>query len=198
MNAITGAGFAVTSMTCCGDEWIADALDQAEIPWEDRGLRVDDWTVDGTSVLFVLRDPVSWYREYILDVTKGLGEFHELDGEIEVVFHHLGREPEVALNVSALNICARQPGWLSRVYKMYELTLLPVWDRVAVMDYTDLAVGLKRFMITTEVDGAERLTEGVFEDESEGPQLFSKTRLDIQREEGRAYSQFAQMLGWSS
>jgi|TARA_R110000824_G_scaffold120382_5_gene275677 hypothetical protein len=198
ITAINGDRFSISSIPCCGDEAIVDALDEAGIGWSSGLLRTEAIETNEVPVLLVLREPTSWYREYIMDVPKGLGEFHELDGEIMTVFDQLATEPEVALNISAVNLCAKQPGWLSRLYKMYELTLIPVWKRTAVMDYKDIGNGVKDFLLSAGVDGAENMTDeielGV--DGEELPELFPKTLLDLRREESRAYDEFGVLLNW--
>lgn len=197
MRAIAGDGFAVTAIACCGDEWVADSLNEAGIAWDSTTVNTEKWEADNTQVLFVLREPVSWYRSYILDSTKGLGEFHDIDEEINHVFEQLGSEPEMALNIAAANMCAHHPGWLSQLYKMMELSLTPIRDRVAFMDYADLSSGLFPFFVRADVNGAEGLaiTPPIEPDEG-GPLLFHKTISDIKREERQAYDEFRGMVNW--
>lgn len=197
LSAISGEGFAITSIPCCGDEIIVDALDEAGIGWSNGTLKTAKWDEEKTPVLMVLRDPVSWYREYIMDATQGLGEFYEVDGEIRAVFQQLASEPELALNVAAINICAKQPGWLSNLYRMYELKLVPIWTRTALMDYKDVATGLKSFLLGAGVDGAENLPDKIeLKNGDDLPLLLDKCVVDIRREESRAYAQFGVLMNW--
>lgn len=201
MEAIVGDHFAITAIAGCGDEWIGEALTGAGIDWNFESVKPHRWLDDDKKVLFVLRNPVAWYRDYILDVVHGSGAFAEIDDDIKRVFKHLGSEPSVAINIAALNLCAHHPAWLSQQFKMYEFAMLPIRNGTAVMDYNKLESSLKLFIAHCygsdslfDWKQTPRLSEYQYSETA--PDLFEKTIKDIQREEQACYGQFGKMFEW--
>ena len=199
LQAITGDNFAITALAGCGDEFIAESLNQLGIDWEATALASKQWSDDRRHVMCVLREPVSWYHSYILDVSEGKGEHREIDEEISGVFTHLGNEPRVAVNVAAVNMCAQHPGWLGVQYKICELSLLDC--SAALVGYQDLASVLPDFLEKSghrglAVDRMPSISE--YEHGEHAPEFFPQTIESIRREERNTYRQFSRLLRWDT
>ncbi len=199
LDAIVGDGFAIVAMKCCGDEFVADSLTAAKVNWKAAQLDTEQWGRDGLEIMVVLREPVEWYREYILAASSGMGEFREIDEEIAPVFAHLGKEPEVALNVAVVNLMTLHPGWLGVQYKTCELLLLPSKSSVSWVDHDWLPDHLPLFVERANgqkydwnaMPGLEQYVAG------DGmPHMFEQAKLDVMREEQACYTSFGKLMKW--
>ena len=197
-EAIVGDKFAITLIACCGDQWITDALSTARVPWSTTRGNPDGWD-DDVSIMFVARNPLDWYRDYLIAVSEGLGEYPEVDEEAELVFKHLGKEPEVALNVAAMNTIAQQPGFLSVKYKLYELALLPVASRVAYVDHDQIEKVLPSFIERATgrtYDWSEVTPLSDYLPKENAPALLEQAEHHLRTEEAGCYRQMRQYFSW--
>ena len=197
-EAIIGDKFAITLIAGCGDQWITEALTSAKIRWSTTRESPDRWDED-INIMFVLRRPVDWYRDYLIGVSEGLGEYPAVDEEAEPVFKHLGKEPMVALNVAAMNVLTQQPGFLSVKYKMFELALLPVAGRVAYVEHDQLESILPSFIQRAtgcKYDWSSVPPLSDFLSQEDDPELFEQAIQHIHTEEAACYRQFNQYFRW--
>lgn len=197
-EAIVGDKYAITLIAGCGDQWITDALSAANVSWSTTRDNPQSWD-DDVSIMFVVRNPVDWYRDYLIAVSEGLGEYPEVDEEAEKVFKHLGREPEVALNVAAMNTIAQQPGFLSVKYKMYELALLPAASRVAYVDHDQIEAAVPAFIDRAagrKYDWSKVPPLSDYLPKEDDPNLMEQAIHHLRVEEAGCFRQMRQYFSW--